>query len=121
MKMYKWYFEGQEIRFISSEEKLEKHVLTNRSRFSQPDAKIIIENEYFDSTATADAPCSSCGATTNPQSAVPVGNKKTKAKSEAVQLQPVSVDVPNDTAAPNDLGDEPDLDLLNGVGDRLAL
>ncbi len=119
--MYKWYFEGQEIRFISSEDKMDKHVLTNRTRFDQPDAKIIIENEYFDSSATPSAPCSSCGATTNPQSTVPVGNKKTKAKSEAVQLQPVSGDVHPTTATDSTVEDNPDLELLGGTSDRVAL
>ena len=119
--MYKWYFEGQEIRFISSEDKMDKHVLTNRTRFNQPDAKIIIDNEYFDTTATADAPCSTCGATTNPQPTVPMGNKKTKTKSQTVQLQSVSEPLPDDSATSNYLGNDPDLDLLNGVGNRVAL
>ena len=121
MKMIKWYFEGQEIRFISSEDKMDRHVLANRTTFDAHDKKVIIDNEFFDTTATADAPCSTCGPTTNPQPTVPVDTKKGKTKLKAVQLQPVSVDVPNDSSATNDLGNDPDLDLLNGVGDRLAL
>ena len=119
--MINWYFEGQEIRFISPEDKMERHVLTNRTRYNAHDKKVIIANEYFNSDATADAPCSTCGATTSPQPAVSVDTKKGKTKLKAVQLQPVSVDVPNDSSATNDLGNDPDLDLLNGVGDRLAL
>ena len=119
--MINWYFEGQEIRFISPEDKMDKHVLTNRTRYNAHDKKIIIANEFFDSTATADAPCSTCGATTNPQPTLPVDTKKGKVKPKAVQLQPVSVDVPNDNLATNYLDNDPDLDLLNGVGDRLAL
>ena len=121
MKMIKWYFEGQEIRFISSEDKMDRHVLANRTTFDAHDKKVIIDNEFFDTTATADAPCSTCGATTNPQPTVPVDTKKGKAKSKAVQLQPVPVDVPDGDPAANDLDDQPDLDLLNGVGNRLAL
>ena len=118
--MYRWYFEGQEIRFISSEDKMDKHVLTNRTRFNQPDAKIIIENEYFDSSATPSAPCSSCSATTTTQSTVPVVNKTTKVKSKAVQLQPVSGDV-DPTPAPTDtVEDNPDLELLGGTSDSVV-
>jgi hypothetical protein len=121
MKMYKWYFEGQEIRFISSEDKMDKHVLANRTRFDQPDAKIIIENEYFDSSATPSAPCSSCGATTTTQSTLPVDNKQTKVKSKTVQLQPVSGDVVPTPATDSTVEDNPDLELLGGTSDRVAL
>ena len=121
MKMIKWYFEGQEIRFISPEDKMDRHVLANRTTFDAHDKKVIIDNEFFDTTATADAPCSTCGPTTNPQSTVPVDTKKGKAKPKAVQLQSVPVDVPHGDTANDDLDNQPDLDLLNGVGNRLAL
>ena len=122
MKMTRWYFEGQEIRFISSEDKLDKHVMTNRSRFNQPDAKIIIENEYTDINQSPTTGCASCNSssTPSPQPTLPVGNKKTKTKSKAVQLQSVPINVSNDNPTSNDLGDKPDLDLLNGVSNSVV-
>lgn len=120
MKTITWHFEGQEISFISPEHKMDSHVLTNRVRFDAHDKKIIITHEQFDSSTTADAPCSTCGATTPAQSTLPVDNKKTKVKSKAVQLPGVSVDVPHASPAANDLGNQPDLDLLNGSSNGVA-
>jgi hypothetical protein len=123
MKMYKWYFEGQEIRFISSEDKLDKHVMTNRSRFNKPDAKIIIESEYTDINQSPTTGCASCNssASTPTQSTLPVGDKKTKTRSKAVQLQSVSGNVDNVSAPTPTVEDGPDLDLLNGTSNRVAL
>lgn len=123
MKMYKWYFEGFDIKFISSEENMDRHILTQRERLSQPDTKIIIESEYTDLNQSPSAGCASCNSnsTTPAQPTVPVGAKKTKAKSKAVELPGVHSDVDNADPAAGVLEDDIDLELLNGVNDRLAL
>ena len=121
--MYKWYFEGFDIKFISTEENMERHILTQRERLSQPDTKIIIESEYTDLNQSPSAGCASCNSNSTPpaQSTVPVGAKKTKTKSKAVELPGVHSDVDNADPAASVLEDDIDLELLNGVNDRLAL
>lgn len=121
--MYKWYFEGFDIRFISSEDNMERHILTQRQRLSSPDTKIIIESEYTDLDQSSTTGCASCNSnsTPAPQPTVSVDTKKTKAKSKAVQLPPVSSDVDDVDPATDVLEDDIDLELLNGVNDRLAL
>jgi hypothetical protein len=123
MKMYKWYFEGFDIKFISTEENMEKHILTQRQRLSQPDTKIIIESEYTDLNQSPTTGCASCNSnpTPDPQPTVSVGAKKTKTRSKAVELPGVHSDVDDVDPAANVLEDDIDLELLNGVNDRLAL
>lgn len=120
MKMINWYFEGQDIRFVSSEDKLDRHILTNRTRFDAHDKKVIIDHEYFNSDAAPDAPCSTCGATTTPLSTVSVDNKKTKAKQKAVHVLPVHGDVASAGTPTASVEDDPDLSLLNGVSNSVG-
>ena len=123
MKMYKWYFDGLDIKFISTEENMGRHVLNQRSKLGQPDTKIIIENEYFDLDQSPTAGCASCNSnSTSPAlPTVPVGTKKAKAKSKAVQLPDLSESVSDADPAINVLEDGIDPELPNGVNDRLAL
>ena len=121
--MYKWYFEGFDIKFISTEENMERHILTQRERLSQPDTKIIIESEYTDLNQSPSAGCASCNSstTTPAQPTVSVDTKKGKAKSKAVQLSDVPEPVSDADPATNVLEDGTDPELPNGVNDRLAL
>ena len=123
MKMYKWYFEGFDIKFISTEENMQRHILTQRQRLSQPDTKIIIESEYTDLDQSPTTGCASCNSSTTPpaQPTVSVGVKRSKAKSKAVQLPDLSSDVDTAHIAVNPVEDDIDLELLNGINDRLAL
>jgi len=123
MKMYKWYFEGFDIKFISSEENMDRHILTQRGRLGQPDTKIIIENEYFDLDQSPTAGCASCNSnSTSPAlPTVPVGTKKVKTKSKAVELPGVHSDVADADPAADVLEDGTDPELPDGVNDRLAL
>ena len=121
--MYKWYFDGLDIKFISTEENMGRHVLNQRSKLGQPDTKIIIENEYFDLDQSPTAGCASCNSnSTSPAlPTVPVDTKKGKAKSKAVQLPDLSESVSDADPAINVLEDGTDPELPNGVNDRLAL
>ena len=121
--MYKWYFDGLDIKFISTEENMGRHVLNQRSKLGQPDTKIIIENEYFDLDQSPSAGCASCNSSTTSPAlpTVPVDTKKAKTKSKAVQLPPVSSDVDNVDPATDVLEDGADSELPNGFNDRLAL
>jgi hypothetical protein len=123
MKMYKWYFEGFDIKFISSEENMERHILTQRERLSSPDKKIIIANEYTDLDQSPTTGCASCNSSTPTpaQPTVSVGVKRSKAKSKTVQLSDLSSNVDTADTSVDPLEDDIDLELLNGVNDRLAL
>ncbi len=120
----KWHYEGTEIYFVSTEDNFERHKLQNAGRLNLTDPEIIIiENATTDNSPTTGAPCRNCGAKSKSKSALPVDTETTSpAGIETLGLfymSGISPDV-DSTVDPVDT-DEPDLDLLGGTVDRLAL
>jgi len=116
-----WQFEGTDIWFTSPTETLDKSILSYRKRLNNYESKIIFYNGTTNHSTTSDTSGSNGSAGATSQPTVSVGTKKGKTKSKALELQPVHRDVAT-AASPTDvLEDNPDLSLLNGPGDRLAL
>lgn len=122
MKMYKWFFEGFDIKFISSEDKLDRHIQTNRTRLDAHDKKVIIEHEYTDdNTATAD--CVSCTGSPKSKrksSVSDVPKTNTTGEQETPGLFSMSGDVVPTPTPTTSLEDDLDLGLLNGTSDSVA-
>lgn len=126
MQQVKWHFKGTEVSFITPKDKLTSAVLKQAARLGidPKKTKIEIENEFF--TLTDDtAGCDTCnGNTTNPQQPtlqVDVEEVKTGPSSDDMRdmlelLDSLDTGV---SRLPND--DAPDLDLLGGSDDRVAL
>ena len=126
MKQVKWKFRGTDVYFVNPEPKMTSAVLKQAHRLGidPKKTKIEIVNEYF--TLTDDlAGCKSCnGNSTNP------AQSTLQMVSPEDQTGPTSDDMLDmlrlldqlDTGVsylPN--ADAPDLDLLGGSNDRLAL
>jgi hypothetical protein len=119
----KWHYEGTEIYFVSTEDNFERHKLQNAGRLGLTDPNIIIiENGNTDNPITTGAPCRNCNSSTENKPAVQVGTKKTKTAGKTTDgLFYMSGDV-DTTAAPVDpMENNPDLELLGGSVDRMAL
>jgi hypothetical protein len=116
-----WKFEGTETWFSSPTDKLERAILTHRKRANDYTTNIIFHDGTTNNSTTPDTTGSNGSASTTAQPTVSVDNKKTKAKSEAIQLQSVHGDVVATDTADLLLEDNPDLSLLDSPGDRLAL
>jgi hypothetical protein len=120
----KWYYEGTEIYFLSTEDNFERHKLQNAGRLGLTNPQVtIIENATTDSSPTTNRPCRNCGAESKSKSALPVDTEATpSAGVETLGLFDLSSVPPDvDTAADPVGTDELDLDLLGGSVDRLAL
>ncbi len=120
----KWYYKGTEIYFLSTEDNFERHKLQNAGRLNLIDPEIIIiENATTDNSPTTGAPCRNCGAKSKSKSALPVDTETTSpAGIETLGLFDLSSVPPDVDTAADPMGtDEPDLDLLGGSLDRLAL
>jgi len=123
MQHVKWHFKGTEVSFVSPKDKLTSAVLKQAARMGidPKKTKIEIENEFF--TLTDDtAGCSSCdGNTTNPQLST------LQVDAEEAEIGPTPDDMRDmlgllDSLSGRNLdANDPDLDLLSGTNDRLAL
>jgi hypothetical protein len=119
----KWHFEGIDVYFLSTEDNFERHKLQNAGRLGLTDPNIIIiEHGNTNNPITTGAPCRNCNSSTENKPTLPVGNKKTKTTEQTPDgLFYLSGDV-DPTPAPTDpVEDQPDLELLGGSLDRLAL
>ena len=119
----KWYYEGTEIYFLSTEDNFERHKLQNAGRLGLTDPNIIIiENATTDNSPTTGAPCRNCGTSTKTKSTLPVGNKKTPPTEQTPDgLFYMSGDVDSTPTPTDTMEDNPDLELLGGSLDRVAL
>lgn len=120
----KWYYKGTEIYFVSTEENFERHKIQNAARLGLVDPEItILENATTDSPITTDKPCRNCGTKLKSKSALPVDTKDHKPTGDETSgLFDLSSVPPDVDPADNTLeSDGPDLDLLDGTIDRLAL
>ena len=123
-KHIKWRFKSKDVYFVSKEDRLTWDVQAKARLLGLPaNSKIEIQNDYFTLSESDSTGCASCNSSTStkPQSTVPVDDKKTKTKSKTVQLQPVSGDVDPITSTTPSVENDIDLDLLNGVSNRVAL
>jgi hypothetical protein len=126
MKQVKWKFKGTEVYFVNPENKMASSVLKQAKRLGIDPAKTKIEivNEFF--TLRDDLTgCRSCdGNSTNPaQPTIPVVLEQVEDEpSSDGLLSMLSLLDSLDTGVSN-LPDAnaPDLDLLGGSNDRLAL
>ena len=125
MQQVKWHFKGTDVSFISPKDKLTSAVLKQAARLGidPKKTKIEIENEFF--TLTDDtAGCSSCdGNTTNPQQStlqVDVEEAKTGPTSDDMRDMLRLLDS-LDTGVSLLSDDKPNLDLLGGSDDGMAL
>ncbi len=118
----KWYYEGTEIYFVSTEDNFERHKLQNAARLGLTDPEItIIENATTDNPITTNRPCRNCNSSTESKSTVPVGTKKTKTPKQTTDgLFYMSGDVDSTPATDNSVEDYPDLELLNGSIDSVV-
>lgn len=119
----KWYYEGTEIYFLSTEDNFERHKLQNAGRLGLTDPNIIIiENATTDNSPTTGAPCRNCGTKSKTKSTVPVDNKKTPPAEQTPDgLFYMSGDVDSTPTPTDTMEDNPDLELLGGSLDRVAL
>ncbi len=120
----KWHYKGTDIYFLSTEDNFERHKLQNAGRLNLTDPEIIIiENATTDNSPTTGAPCRNCGTSTETKPTIPVGTKKAKTPKQTTDglfyMSGISPDV--DSAVDPVDTDEPDLDLLGGTVDRMAL
>lgn len=125
MQQVKWHFKGTQISFVSPKDKLTSAVLKQAARLGidPKKTKIEIENEFF--TLTDDiAGCSSCdGNTTNPQ------QPTLQVDAEEAKTGPSPDDMSDmlrlldslDTGVSLLSDDKPNLDLLGGSDDGMAL
>jgi hypothetical protein len=126
MKQVKWKFKGTEVYFVNPENKMASSVLKQAKRLGIDPTKTKIEivNEFF--TLRDDLTgCRSCdGNTANPaQPTLQVDNQETSNGPTADDmLDMLSLLDSLDTGVSNlPDADAPDLDLLGGSNDRLAL
>jgi hypothetical protein len=126
MKQVKWKFKGTEVYFVNPENKMASAVSkqANRLGINPTKTKIEIVNEFF--TLTDDlAGCRSCNGNTagSPQSTLPVVLEQVEDEpSSDGLLSMLSLLDSLDTGVSNlPDADAPDLDLLGGSNDRLAL
>jgi len=123
MKQIKWKFKGTEVYFVNPENKMASAVnkQANRLGLDPTKTKIEIVNEFF--TLTDDLTgCRSCnGNTTNPaQPTLQVDNQENPTGPTADDMRDMLGLLDRLSGRDSD-GDEPDLDLLGGTNDRLAL
>ena len=123
MKQVKWKFRGTEIYFVNPEAKMASAVFkqANRLGLDPTKTKIEIVNEFF--TLTDDLTgCGSCnGNTTSPaQPTLQVDDQETKVGPTSDDMRDM-LGLLDRLSGRDSIGDEPDLDLLGGSNDRLAL
>lgn len=123
MKQVKWKFKGTEIYFINPEAKMASAVYkqANRLGLDPTKTKIEIVNEFF--TLTDDlAGCSSCnGNTPSPsQPTLSVDNQEAKVEPTSDDMRDMLGLLDRLSGRDSD-SDEPNLNLLGGSNDRLAL
>ena len=123
MKQVKWKFKGTEVYFVNPENKMASAVFKQANRLGLDPAKTKIEivNEFF--TLTDDlAGCRSCNGNTasSPQPTLPVDNQETSNGPTADDMRDMLGLLDRLSGRDSD-GDAPDLDLLGGSNDRLAL
>ena len=94
MTQVKWKFEGTEVYFVSSSDKLDRDVLRHRGKLGTK-AKIEIIDDNFTLPESYTANCASCkrNSTVSAQPTLPVYTEEDETEPEAVQLLGVSVDV----------------------------
>lgn len=116
MKMYKWHFDGFDIKFISSEESLDRHITSQRETL-QTQNNVIIDHEYDDTNPVTDSPCRTCGTKSKKKQLLSSssGSSETPAQ-ETNGLFTVPGDVDELNPSSLFLGDDPDLSLLGGSG-----
>ena len=120
MKKIKWQFEGLNTFFVSTEKNLALDIMDQaRKNGLQLDHKII--TIYDDRVITAIPPISHGISPTNEFTTLPVDIKKTKTRKTSTELSDLSGNMDDASPATDILEDAPDLSLLNGLSDRLAL
>ena len=123
MKQVKWKFKGTEVYFVNPEEKMGSAVFKQAKRLGIDPTKTKIEivNEFF--TLTDDlAGCRSCdgNTTSSPQPTLQVDNQENPTGPTPDDMRDMLGLLDRLSSRDSD-GDEPDLDLLGGSNDRLAL
>jgi hypothetical protein len=123
MKQVKWKFKGTEVYFVNPENKMASAVSkqANRLGIDPTKTKIEIVNEFF--TLTDDlAGCRSCNGNTASaaQSTLQVDNQENPTGPTPDDMRDMLGLLDRLSSGDSD-GDEPDLDLLGGSNDRLAL
>ena len=123
MKQVKWKFKGTEVYFVNPENKMASAVFKQANRLGLDPAKTKIEivNEFF--TLTDDlAGCRSCNGNTasSPQPTLQVDNQETSNGPTADDMRDM-LGLLDRLSGRDSIGDAPDLDLLGGSNDRLAL
>ena len=123
MKQIKWKFKNKDVYFVNPENKMATAVFKQAHRLGidPTKSKIEIINEFFtldDDTAG----CKSCnGNTTNPaQPTLQVDSETPKDGPTADDMRDM-LGLLDRLSGRDSIGDEPDLDLLGGSNDRLAL
>jgi hypothetical protein len=126
MKQVKWKFKGIDVYFVNPENKMASAVFKQANRLGICPAKTKIEivNEFF--TLTDDlAGCRSCNGNTasSPQPTLQVDNQENQTGPTPDDMRDLlSLLHELDTGVSNlPDADAPDLDLLGGSNDRLAL
>ena len=126
MKQVKWKFKGTEVYFVNPEAKMASAVFKQANRLGIDPAKTKIEivNEFF--TLTDDLTgCRSCdgNSTSSPQPTLPVDNQETEVGPTPDDMRDMLglLDSLNTGVSNLPDPDAPDLDLLGGSNDRLAL
>ena len=123
MKQVKWKFKGTDVYFVNPENKMTSAVLkqANRLGLDPTKTKIEIVNEFF--TLTDDLTgCRSCnGNTSSPaQPTLQVDNQENQTGPTSDDMRDMLGLLDRLSGRDSD-GDEPNLDLLGGSNDRLAL
>jgi len=123
MKQVKWKFKGFDVYFVNPEAKMATAVFKQAQRLGIDPTKIKIEivNEFF--TLTDDlAGCRSCNGNTSssPQSTLQVDDQETPTGPTPDDMRDMLGLLDRLSGRDSD-GDAPDLDLLGGSNDRLAL
>jgi len=123
MKQVKWKFKGIDVYFVNPEANMGSAVYKQANRLGICPAKIKIEivNEFF--TLTDDLTgCRSCNGNTasSPQPTLQVDNQENPTGPTPDDMRDMLGLLDSLSGRDSD-GDEPDLDLLGGSNDRLAL
>ena len=123
MKQVKWKFKGTEVYFVNPEEKMGSSVFKQAKRLGIDPTKTKIEivNEFF--TLTDDlAGCNTCNgnSTSSPQPTLQVDNQENQTGPTPDDMRDMLGLLDRLSGRDSD-GDEPNLDLLSGTNDRLAL
>ena len=123
MKQVKWKFKGTEVYFVNPENKMASAVFKQANRLGIDPAKTKIEivNEFF--TLTDDLTgCRSCDGNISSaaQPTLQVDNQETEVGPTPDDMRDMLGLLDRLSGRDSD-GDEPDLDLLGGSNDRLAL